>query len=151
MSFGSQGILALYPGFVEKMKTGDIYTYGTNSLGQILTKRILSTPSFRTMYSQMMQQLLSKYYQVNSGSVFVNRLSMMHDSLTPLAQQDYWHRLDLGYSYQNFLTNLQFAPVIHPTYINTTLPPVPTLYSATILPWATSRIDSAQNQLNQQD
>ena len=149
MSWGSQGTFPVFaPQMAPTLESGSIYTYGSKVFGKILTQRILNTPSFRQLYNSYMSTLMTTYYNLTLGSVFMTRLNTMHTSVNSSVQQDYWHRLDMGMSYQDYLSNVYDSPIVHSFYRNATSPEILFDYSSILYLWAKSRYQSAAQELN---
>ena len=126
--------------------TGNIYTYGTRVAGKVLTKRILATPSFQQIYASYMTALMSTYYNLTQGSAFMDRMNLMHSSISSSIQQDYWHRLDLGMTFDNFLTNI-YSETIYRLAYKPDGTPINYVYAAILYNWAQARYSSAAQQL----
>ena len=147
MSWGSNSLFTLLGNMSVDLRTGDIFSYGTKVFGRFLTKRILNTPSFRQTYVSYMSALLDTYLNLDPSSAFMQRMNLMHDSVTSSIQQDYWHRLDLQMSFKEFQTNIHDLPVTRPLYlINGTQYTYE--YASVLLDWAQDRIATATSQIN---
>lgn len=150
MSIGCVSDISLiWPDFDLALRVGDIFKYGTQTYGKVLTTRILSTPSFQQLLTSYMSQLMNSYYQLfDEQSPYFQRVKLMHASVAPFIQMDYWHRLDMGMNYEVFNTNIQQADINRPVMLpNTTSYSMSYCYE--MLPYAQDRYSSALKQIQQ--
>jgi spore coat protein H len=115
MSFGAvAGIAHIAPGFDEFLARGNPLTYGANGeLGPLL-HQLYSIDAYRAIYADHLRRLLKSYYSADVNSPFFQRVLGMHSAIGGAVQQDYWHSLDLTYSFDDFNDNVLHANVTRP-------------------------------------
>lgn len=134
---------------VEDLQEGDVFTFGFNTGGRLLTTRILSTPTFQQLFRSLMLKLMSTFYNIlDPSSIFLARLSAMYQAIQPAVEQDCWHRLDLSYAFEEFVNNANGSIVQRPYYLTRQGPLLRMVsYAAVISDWASLRDTTALMQL----
>ena len=90
--------------FEGNFSNRDIFDW-TKKGTAILPGRVLSVPSFLSLYKEYFKQLLNTYF-LPSGALTDIALDLFTMS-DIAAQQDYWHHLDYAWSYQEYASNYQ--------------------------------------------
>jgi len=123
-----------------------VWAWGETGRGQTLINRILAVPSFQKIYASYVANLTRYVNGIESGP-FISRMEALHKQIRPLAENDYWHRLDLLFSYQEFEMNMEFD-LVRPVK-NPMVPQTSYIYDMAAIGFLKERSVTALQQLSQ--
>jgi len=85
----------------------NVYTWGSNSLGQILINAVFGIPRFLDGYIDYLNMTLDNYFNYKTN--YVPYANVLQSRINPAVFRDSWHVMDHAFTYQNFLDSMTKA------------------------------------------
>jgi len=93
-----------YKPAVQEVVYQNVYTWGSNSLGQILINAVFGIPRFLNGYIDYLNMTLDNYFNYKTN--YVPYANALQSQITQGVLRDSWHVMDHAFTYQNFLDSM---------------------------------------------